>query len=689
MEPRTQVGNERNDAGSDDVDYVDLRLEGPKNTVTYQPVATHGNVATGPGQPKRKLITTILTDCAVLALSLAFVAFVVLVSRLNGVEIHDSSLSMTSWENAITILATIFPILFASVTSRSVSQLARWRLQQGATVGCLEQLLGSRTVGSTVTTLAKLRSFNILTLVLLTIWAASPLGTQALLRMLGSSVEPQLATASVVYFDNSAVPTAATSQATTPNSANVYQTWYRNIESLYMTLLLTPERIKSDTMDLWGNAKIPYLRNTEAGWTDLPLNSSTIEYSSLAGIPLNVVQDGNTTFFIESSHIKLDCTKVDYDTTGLKVPPAEEIQTALLSNATASLQTTYKIFYLPNGTWHGYNYTRTTDTETSWSLALNRFVDPVWLLANNSVPLNKTTSELLAPDTHVSERSRPLLFRNDTGIEAGATTLLFETACVEHFSNPKTTLRGYCGVTTEYVESRVSCSNGSSSTSPTCRVVAQRPSQKRNAPGNISFLSFPKIFDFISYRMPLTTGTMYNYQTEPSLYYLQDPYLRGMSQQACFTENITAETLGPRLGTLINTYLTLSQLSEVNRNDVTAINNTVSAETSNVVVLFEVSRTWAALCFLSGAALCVIGIVGIVCKHWMRGPEVLGYVSTVFRDSRHIEISPEASRLDGIDLSRQMKDVEIRYGVTGVTGDGDSIVGVGLGDRTAGAKYAF
>lgn len=105
MKHRTLYGTPRNDTVTDDVDYVDLRFDGSKDNVTYQPVAAHGVMTPGPGHPKRKLITTILTDFAVLALSLAFVVFVVLVSRLNGSEIHDSSMSMTSWENAITIVS--------------------------------------------------------------------------------------------------------------------------------------------------------------------------------------------------------------------------------------------------------------------------------------------------------------------------------------------------------------------------------------------------------------------------------------------------------------------------------------------------------------------------------------------------------------------------------------------------------
>lgn len=44
-------------------------------------------------------------------------------------------------------MATVLPIVFASVVGRLMYETARWRLERGASVGSLEQLMGSRTVG--------------------------------------------------------------------------------------------------------------------------------------------------------------------------------------------------------------------------------------------------------------------------------------------------------------------------------------------------------------------------------------------------------------------------------------------------------------------------------------------------------------------------------------------------------------
>ncbi|KAK1722166.1 hypothetical protein BDP67DRAFT_573208 [Colletotrichum lupini] len=99
---------------------------------------------------------TIVTDCAAVVLPLGLIVFIVIVWRLDGSESTESSRG--AWRNAITILATAFPILFASVAGRLTYEAARWKLETGTTLGSLEQFLGSRTVGATLLNLIQLRS---------------------------------------------------------------------------------------------------------------------------------------------------------------------------------------------------------------------------------------------------------------------------------------------------------------------------------------------------------------------------------------------------------------------------------------------------------------------------------------------------------------------------------------------------
>ncbi|WQF80919.1 hypothetical protein CDEST_05933 [Colletotrichum destructivum] len=640
-------------------------------------------------------VLTILTDCACIVFPMAHVAFVVMLWRLDETEVTDDN-SEETWRDAVTILATTFPILFASIVGRLVSEAARWRLEQGATVGSLEQLIGSRTVGGTVLTLFSFRSFNVLAALLFLTWSCSPLGTQALLRMESTTLKPQFAPTAITYFDDlarSQMIEAEVYEETTYGGSEFYASYFGSLASLYTALITTPDTIKSGPMDLWGNVKIPVLHHSESVWKDLPINSSAIEYSSLAGIPLNDFHIGNTTFSIESSYLHLTCGPVGIGLHGNSAPGfVEDPDPNILREATWGDGS--RIFHMPNGTWHGYGFTNPNDTErTAWMLAVDRFVDPVWLLKNNTVQRDPLTG--LFEDKHAAERERPRLFMNETGIEVGQTNLLFQAEAAWTSSKAPTVNRATstCRVTQKYVESRVNCTRAPADITPACRVVAQRPSEKKHAPEDITHLSFPKVFNLVSKHLPRTVGGQISYQTEFSLYYLQDPSLKGMLlQETQILKNLTATDLQVRLAQLLNTYLTLSQLSfQITRlgpdNAVSLSNQTATAETTTSIKVFEVSDTWAVVCLLSGAVMLGAGLMGVVFKHRARGPEVLGHVSTVIRDSKYMDFPPEAVRAEGLDLSRNMKGLRIRYGVTGFMKDGEPLIGVGRHEEIEPVNY--
>lgn len=111
-------------------------------------------------------------------------------------------------------------------------------------------------------------------------------------------------------------------------------------------------------------------------------------------------------------------------------------------------------------------------------------------------------------------------------------------------------------------------------------------------------------------------------------------------------------------------------------------NISVSATTSRDVVVFGVSDGWATLCMTSCAALLAAGILSVVLAHWAQTPEILGYVSTVFRDSRHIELEAESDRLTGVELSKTVMEERIRYGLISEKGGEKLRMGVGRQEET-------
>lgn len=87
---------------------------------------------------------------------------------------------------------------------RASIKIATYLLEKGIDLGTLEQLAGSRTLGSTVTTQYHLRSYNLLSLGLVALWLISPVGGQAALRVFYLDFDAIVVPTVVQYFDTDA-----------------------------------------------------------------------------------------------------------------------------------------------------------------------------------------------------------------------------------------------------------------------------------------------------------------------------------------------------------------------------------------------------------------------------------------------------------------------------------------------------
>ncbi|KAG8674097.1 hypothetical protein FPOAC1_000060 [Fusarium poae] len=286
------------------------------------------------------------------------------------------------WKNAITVIASIFPIVFASIVGRMVFESARWKLEKGTTLDLLEQLIGSRTVGSTFTTQINLGKFNILGLVLLLIWAFSPLGSQSVLRMLDSRLERVTTDSGVAYFSTDAVSQLASDLPNTPESGEGQAISSGYMKAMFTSLFITSVASKSDPMDLWGNVKIPNLAITII-WCFSRRKSRKSSYLSLECYNLTM---SNTSFYIPWNWTN---------------PPTwGEYEQKL------------------NGTWHGYN---DTNLQTPWAMAVDRFVDPYWASTDN---LTDRLGEYVLGKSYYG---RPVLFENETDLHVKPSRLLFNS----------------------------------------------------------------------------------------------------------------------------------------------------------------------------------------------------------------------------------------------------------------------
>jgi hypothetical protein len=132
----------------------------------------------------------------------------------------------------------LFPISFAAVVGRGSVKFATWNLEQGTTLGALEQLMGSRTVASAFTTQLQLRSFNWIGLVLLFIWCLSPIGGQSVLHLPSTPIKSTMTLNNITYINSRQQSYAA------PGGSFKGQ-WYPGFAILFGSSLLAPNSIVS------------------------------------------------------------------------------------------------------------------------------------------------------------------------------------------------------------------------------------------------------------------------------------------------------------------------------------------------------------------------------------------------------------------------------------------------------------
>ncbi|CAH0045870.1 unnamed protein product [Clonostachys solani] len=397
---------------------------------------------------------------------------------------------------------------------------------------------------------------------------------------------------------------------------------------------------------------------------------------------------GNSTFYLESSHLQLNCDSatshklhnstqsfLEAETPLIKIELNHANKIALVSEGNRTFPVTKDGRTFVNGSWYGFQHAQSQYTE--WNIAVDRFVDKFWFTAFGTRHYtNKTKYDLyLYPNMGV--------FENETAIEAGPTYLLFQTRrniTFQNFDLGKDEFRYFevqkakCLVLQKYVESRATCSRATHESTADCRVESQRPSQKQHPSENLSILSHPYVFAHLAKNLPTTVQA--GGASDPTLWSISDqpePLIFDRPMLPNFT-NISASQLSRGLTKVINSYMLIRhadknllprQLSgDFEGRGSGKYWSLTSAETTHLTRVFSVSLPWMAACFASCGVLAACGIMGIILVHRGNSPEILGFVSAIVRDSRYITIPTDVDHMNGEDLSRMLKSERLRYGYT-------------------------
>ncbi|CZR66059.1 uncharacterized protein PAC_15960 [Phialocephala subalpina] len=605
---------------------------------------------------RRRRWWDVALDVLTIAASIPFFALASALIWVDGeraTEEKDNSLSQL-----IKGAATLFPLVFSVVVGRTMIKIASWKVEHGTNIGFLERLLGSRTVGGTIITAIGLRSVTIGSLVLVLLWLLSPLGSQAVLRILSTTNSSVTGSANTTYIN-----ARQQSYAGQPEFNN----WSNGLASVLSASFLAPEEIKTGSMDTWGNVKIPLfsslsnISQDENGWLQIPQSNFIPTYSSLLGIPISGLQAGNSTFNLESTYTELTCTSITSNITrgtGFFIDPGLiSTKGPFISAQNITSATPWAFGYLGD--------------------------DATSLLPNTSIQaldsiVNNTTSNNILPGL--------LLYQDFTGTQ-NVTSI-------------------YCAPSQTYVESTIACTS-TSSISPSCAVIAQRLSLLPHPPSNITPLSISNLFLGLSSYLPAATpqlnhvDIMQNYIFSPlDNVFIQSAQYPSQSNGESRFLDLPLADFGVRLGQIFNTLL---QGSTINATTFLTSSSSFSATSFGVAQtpqdltteiqqsapfltvpsttflptrIFTINWTWLSLFLLSTTLLLLCALLSLLLTQIILLPTYLTHLSSLLRDSPHLFLPTGGLAVSGSARAREISHVRVRLGDVGDV-DGGLEVGVG------------
>jgi hypothetical protein len=575
----------------------------------------------------------------------------VLEQCIRGVSFIPISLSPDTYENQA---ATLFPLIFSVVVGRALVKLASWKLERGAALGLLEQLMGSRTVGGTIATQFRLYSLSLVAIGLISLWLLSPLGSQAVLRILSTTTKPITSTGNVTYVN--------TRQPSFSGYTEFYDSWFSGFATSFSASLLASPDVKNGSMDLWNNVKIPYFSSLSNipedsdGWVQIPQNNNTTIYSSLFGIPISGLPTGNTTLNLESTYLELTC-----------------------QNITSNITRNGLNFYNPGlmSTKGPFDSAQNISALTPWAIGY----------------LGPDVTALLPPELFGSPECLDCLPDNVTSMTFFPGLLLYQD-----FEGAKNVTSIYCTPSQAYVESTVLCTKETGG-SQTCVVTAQRLSTLPHMPTELTYLSFSQIFTGLSALLPNSTqqinhiDLLQNYIANPDdSTFIQSAQWPALSTSSSNNESrfldLPLNDFGIRLGQVINAFLFgsmqnstefLTGSSAIPQNSgpatddgdlVSAIQNQTASFTvpTNITSQQEVyvcSFSWLGAYLAAALAIPLAAIAAAILHRLTKARDYLGYVSSVVRESQFAGMPKGGVNMDGLERTRGLRKLRVRLGDVG------------------------
>lgn len=88
--------------------------------------------------------------------------------------------------------------------------------------------------------------------------------------------------------------------------------------------------------------------------------------------------------------------------------------------------------------------------------------------------------------------------------------------------------------------------------------------------------------------------------------------------------------------------------------------NSASGTRTAVHRVYKANRLWVAILLATTTLLQLLALLGLVLQFFIRGPDVLGFASSLTRDNPYVPLAPGGSSLDGPDRARKLRDLRLQ-----------------------------
>ncbi|KAI8723826.1 hypothetical protein NCS52_00239400 [Fusarium sp. LHS14.1] len=516
---------------------------------------------------------------------------------------------------------TIYPILFAAISSRFYKAFARWCLERpnGIGLATLEQIFGSQSFAAAVERVFFIRTQVIIGSGILLIWAMSPLGGQSASRLLAPGNSTTTSTM-VVYFSDPG------SQFFSFPDLGSFESITRSITALYSSTLMSSQQQKGSTRDLWELPKIPQWSPERKidEWHDMEDDAFTrgdSYYASLLGIKIQGLDtssaDQQYDFTVKSSYMDFKCVygsrRDNQDS--LKRPFSIEMKT-------------------PCGNGFG---------SEAWA---------TWKSRDDLLPVQLTFIGCSMPPG-------------------------------ENYVTPSPMIN--CTMQTITVETIMRCGPRPLTTS--CFARRQRRVKGNHDPNrppepilNNPFV-LKEAMDFWPQAIGGEEGDR-DLASPTENYIMGDPHpFAGQPYREWTKEDLSIfpDVFSRRFATAFNTYWdsALNPSSHTNvtftstpafnilssgegRNNVQPFMNSTSGTRTAVHRVYKANRFWIAILLATTTILQLLALLGLALQFFIRGPDVLGFTSSLTRDNPYVPLAPGGSSLDGPDRARKLRDLRLQ-----------------------------